>query len=205
MDKEGVALREVDAQRAVGCLSIADAVGIKTVIARKHVLVHHVCVDDVAKSLRNVTHRSVVERIACDGAALIGYHRAVQQMCPLAMSVVGAVGTPDVCLVGVNVRWANDACKACASVVVQSVADEGEIGIFQFHIVVKNSLTRRGLVLSPVAGQRVLLINQPATIEEVTQIIQPVIIKRITVEAALSVGENNIVTCTRHLVAAVVE
>ena len=60
------------------------------------------------------------------------------------------------------------------------------------------------MVFSPVAGQRRLTINQLAALEEISEIIHTVIVKRVGIERRLTVLKYHIVTGLCQLVVTII-
>ena len=170
----------------------------------EHVLVDLVDADDIAKALGDGTLADVVEAVSRHRAPFVADDGALQQMGVVCTRVVGATFAVDVIVAVVDVGGSHDARRCCAGVVVEGVADEGEAGILQIHIVVEDGLARGRAVLSPFARERVLLVHEFAALEEVTEVIESVIVEAVTEQAAVVVLEHHIVARHRQLVEAVV-
>ena len=60
------------------------------------------------------------------------------------------------------------------------------------------------MILTPVAGERRLAIDQFTTFEEVTEIIQAVIVQRVGIKRRFTMFENHITTGLRQLVVTII-
>ena len=88
---------------------------------------------------------------------------------------------------------------------MEGVGEQREIGVLQVDVVVEDRFACGGAVLTPVAGERVVLIHELAALEEITELIETVVVEAVAIEFALKMREHDIVAGLCHLIGAVVE
>ena len=78
-------------------------------------------------------------------------------------------------------------------------------GVDEPDIVVEDCLVRSGAVLSPVAGQFVVVVEDPSALEEVAEVVEAVIVEAVGVDGHRAVLQFHVIACPCQLVESVVE
>ena len=210
MGIEGVALRVVHHHRTVGRLHVAKRIGIKTIVAPEHVLVHHIGIFDIAKGLAQLLLTFPHHTVAHQALAVVGEDAALQQIGQFPMGVIVAQFRIDMAVTVVDIGGTHHMCNGCACIVVERIGDDDALGRFgrcrihKAHVVIEHRIARGRIVFTPVAGQFVSLVHQPAALEEIAQVVETVIVEAVGIKDRIAMGEHHILPHTRQLVHAVV-
>ena len=140
MHVERVLLREVDGHGALGGHGVACRVVVFGVVARQHVLVHAVGVDDVPVGIVGARLGVVVDAVADERLAAVPHDRAPEEFRLLRLGVVVAVFAVDAAGARRDVRRTDDVGRRRAGVVVQRVCRKVELLVLQLHVVVEHGL-----------------------------------------------------------------
>jgi len=202
---EGVALGIVYADGTVGSFGIAERVTVEDVVASEFIAIVAVDVDDAAIGLGECAVGLVVKRIALDADTFIADNGTIKQVGTLTTGIIGAILAVDMVVAVVDIRGANDTCKAGAGVVVQCVGDKGGLWTLEVNVVVEHGFASGRAVLPPLTLESVVAIDHATTIEEISEFVEAVIVKGVAVEAHLVVRQDNVIASSGELVGAVVE
>ena len=88
---------------------------------------------------------------------------------------------------------------------MQGVGGEQEVLVFQMDVEVEDSLARIGVVLPPVAGQRIVFVHHFSPFEEIAEVVEAVVVEAVGIEFRAAMGQQHVVAHTGKLVAAVIE
>ena len=204
MHIERVLLRIVFHERLACGVAIACLVVIEQVVAKELVLVHRVFVDHIAEAFVQ-TRRVVVEQtVASDGLLLVHDGGAAKQLREVGLRVEIAVGGVDDVVARHDLRRACDVSQRCAGVVEQGVGVYDIVVAPHAHIVEEGGLTALRVILSPVAHQLVLAVDELAALEEVGVLVDAVIVETVGVERLRAVLEHHVMAGAHHLLLAVI-
>ena len=205
-----VLLTVVDGHGAVRCHDIACFVLVIAVLAGKGILVDHIGIDDIAKGFGNgdvvVPYHAVTDK----SLAIVGQDAAVKQMRVLALRIVVAVLGIDVVLAILDIGGPDDMGNGGLGVVVEGIRDEHRLGpgrrsgVDQTDIVVKDGLMGGRAVLSPVAGQLVVVVKDTSALEVIAEVVETVIVEAVGIDGHRAVLELHIIARPGQLVESVV-
>ena len=203
-------LGEIHQHGAIGSLGIPVRIIIIGIIAGKHVLVDHIHELCVPKSLPHLQLTIPHDTVANQLLPIVGEDAAIQEIGIVGLGVVVTGFRIDMALTVFYIGGAKDTSDSRLSVVMQRIRDESGLGfsrgcrIKQLDIVVEDSLAGSWVILSPIAGQLVPLIEQFASFEEISQIVEAVVVEAIRVKFRFEMLQNHIVTHTGQLIQTVI-
>ena len=131
------------------------------------------------------------------------YGTIVQVGFPCCRIVIAAFG---INMIGIahNIRRAYNVGHLCRRVITQGVRCQRKLRIDQPYIIIEHRLLGAGIILPPFRGQHILFIHQRPSVEEVAQIIYPVIVQTIGKQCRGTVLHTHIHTHLRYLGHAVI-
>ena len=92
-------------------------------------------------------------------------------------SIIGAALAIDMVVAVVNVGRPYDACNLVTCIIMEGVTDKCKLGVLEIYVIVEDSLAGRWTILSPFTSEGVVFIYKFPALEEVTQVVEPIIIK----------------------------
>ena len=157
-------------------------------------------IDDIPETLALSGFVIIEKAVASNGFLLVHHRRALEHLRLVGFCVEESVRGLDDAFILRNGRWPYNMSRRCGIVVIKRIGGDEPVPVKEFHIIIKDRLTRLRIVFAPVGNKIVFSVHQFSALHKIGVLVKTVIGQTVSIKCLPTMLQHNVLACHQKLV-----